>query len=196
MAVNDTIVALTGANTPGGPIGTIADWTTEDSHPLPAGRQRIADAVLTAPADGVPVLLVEVDLHNGDNEKTARKFDGYAEYFALTYKDPNHEGHPSTAKQLPTWRRKYPTAPARVLPPIALVLAGAGPRALNNTINEVRDLTGKHWQPHRDFDFTGGGTGWLSLMGQDCCHLTPVATLVVTRIRLAAGCAVRGRGTV
>ncbi|MEU4303842.1 replication-relaxation family protein [Kitasatospora aureofaciens] len=96
MAVNDTIVAFTGANTPGGPIGEIADWTTEDSHPLPAGRQQIADAVLIAPADDVPVLLVEVDLHNGDNAKIARKFDGYAEYFALTYKDPGHEGHPST----------------------------------------------------------------------------------------------------
>ncbi|MGC0319202.1 replication-relaxation family protein [Kitasatospora acidiphila] len=155
MAVNDTIVAFTGANTPGGPIGEIADWTTEESHPLPAGRQQIADAVLCAPADGVPVLLVEVDLHNGDNAKIARKFDGYAEYFALTYKDPHHDGHPSTAKQLPTWRRKYPTAPRGALPPIALVLAGAGPCALNNTIDEVQDLAGQHWQPRDDFDFTG-----------------------------------------
>ncbi|MGW2255673.1 hypothetical protein ACWCXH_36775 [Kitasatospora sp. NPDC001660] len=52
------------------------DWTTEDSHPLPAGRQQIADAVLTAPDGRVPVLLVGVDLHNGDNAKIARKFDG------------------------------------------------------------------------------------------------------------------------
>ncbi|MGW2255461.1 replication-relaxation family protein [Kitasatospora sp. NPDC001660] len=154
MAVNDAIVAITCANTPGGGIGTIADWTTEDSHPLPAGRQQIADAVLTAPGDRVPVLLVEVDLHNGDNAKIARKFDGYAEYFALTYKDPTHQGHPSAVKQLPVWRRKYPTAPAKTLPPIALVLAGAGERALLNTINEVQALTRRHWRPNGDFDFT------------------------------------------
>jgi hypothetical protein len=154
MAVNDAIVAITSPNTPGGGIGVIADWTTEASHPLPGSRQQIADAVLTAPGGRVPVLLVEVDLHNGDNAKIARKFDGYAEYFALTYKDPTHQGHPSTAKQLPVWRRKYPTAPPKTLPPIALVLGGAGERGLINTINEVQALTRKHWQPDGDFDFT------------------------------------------
>ncbi|MFE9427823.1 replication-relaxation family protein [Kitasatospora sp. NPDC006697] len=154
MAVNDTIVAFTGANTPGGGIGVISDWTTEASHPLPGGRQQIADAVLIAPADGVPVLLVEVDLHNGTNLKIARKIDGYAEYFAQTYKDPNHEGHPSRAKQLPSWRRTYPTAPAGTLPPIALVLGGAGPRAIDNTIDAIHDLAAQHWEPRRAFDFT------------------------------------------
>ncbi|MFE7528367.1 hypothetical protein ACFU7Y_21995 [Kitasatospora sp. NPDC057542] len=96
-----------------------------------------------------------VDLHNGDNAKIARKFDGYAEYFALTYKDPTHQGHPSTARQLRVWRRKYPTAPSGTWPPIALVLAGAGPRGLPGTINEVQALTREHWQPHGDLDFTG-----------------------------------------
>ncbi|MGW2255980.1 transposase [Kitasatospora sp. NPDC001660] len=34
MAVNDAIVAITGAGTPGGGIGTIADWTTEVADAL------------------------------------------------------------------------------------------------------------------------------------------------------------------
>ncbi|MEV6213068.1 hypothetical protein [Kitasatospora sp. NPDC051914] len=36
MAVNDTIVAMTSPATPGTPIGTIADWTTEAAHPCRA----------------------------------------------------------------------------------------------------------------------------------------------------------------
>lgn len=154
MAVNDTIVAFTSPATPGGAIGTIADWATEVSHPLPGNRQQIADAVLTAPQDGVPVLLVEVDLHNETSREIAAKFDRYAEYFALTYKDPAHTGHASTARTLPVWRRTYPAAPPDGLPPIALIVAGAGPRGLNNTINAVMKFTGEHWAPGRGlFDF-------------------------------------------
>ncbi|WP_043478206.1 replication-relaxation family protein [Kitasatospora sp. MBT66] len=163
MAVNDTIVAFTSPATPGEPIGTIADWVTEAPHPLPGDRTQFADAVLTAPADGVPLLLVEVDLHNETPEFIAAKFDRYAEYFALTYKDPTHEGHHSDADKLPTWRRRYPMADPDSLPPIALVLAGAGPRGLNNLIDKVKDLTRKHWRPTSlnrwkngdPFDFTG-----------------------------------------
>ncbi|GGV45608.1 hypothetical protein GCM10010495_73950 [Kitasatospora herbaricolor] len=163
MAVNDTIMAFTSPATPGEAIGRIADWVTEAPHSLPGERTQFADAVLTAPADGVPVLLVEVDLHNETPEFIAAKFDRYAEYFALTYKDPTHDGHPSDADKLPTWRRRYPMAGPDSLPPIALVLAGAGPRGLNNLLNKVKDLTRKHWRPtsldrwsHGDpFDFTG-----------------------------------------
>ncbi|MEW1913854.1 hypothetical protein AB0442_36430 [Kitasatospora sp. NPDC085895] len=49
MAVNDTIVAITSPATPGAPVGTIADWTTEAAHPLPGDRAQYADTVLTAP---------------------------------------------------------------------------------------------------------------------------------------------------
>ncbi|MEV6212243.1 replication-relaxation family protein [Kitasatospora sp. NPDC051914] len=156
MAVNDTIVAMTSPATPGTPIGTIADWATEVAHSLPGDRAQFADAVLTAPADGVPVLLVEVDLHNETPQFVAAKFDRYAEYFALTYNDPTHDGHHSSAKKLPTWRRKYPQAGRRSLPPIALVLGGAGPRGLNNLINKLQDLTIGHWAPsdHAPLDFT------------------------------------------
>ncbi|MFI6448474.1 replication-relaxation family protein [Kitasatospora sp. NPDC050543] len=150
MAVNDTIVAFTSPATPGEPIGTIADWITEAPHPLPGERNQFADAVLTAPADGVPVLLVEVDLHNETPEFIAAKFERYAEYFALTYNDPKHDGHHSEAKKLKTWRRKYPMmAGSDSLPPIALVLGGAGPRGLNNLLNKVKDLTVQHWAPPR-----------------------------------------------
>ncbi|MFE7530879.1 hypothetical protein ACFU7Y_34970 [Kitasatospora sp. NPDC057542] len=55
------IVAITCANTAGGPVGTIADWTTDDSHPLPGGRQQIADAVLAgAGPRGLPGTINEV----------------------------------------------------------------------------------------------------------------------------------------
>ncbi|MFD9129849.1 replication-relaxation family protein [Kitasatospora sp. NPDC059571] len=157
MAVNDTIVAITSPATPGEPIGTIADWTTEAPHPLPGDRAQYADAVLTAPADNVPLLLVEVDLHNETPEFIAAKFDRYAEYFALTYNDPTHDGHHSTARKLPLWRRTYPQAGPGSLPPIALVLGGAGPRGLNNLLNKVMDLTYRHWAPprHDPLDFAG-----------------------------------------
>ncbi|MFJ8444382.1 replication-relaxation family protein [Kitasatospora griseola] len=161
MAVNDTIVAFTSPATPGEPIGTIADWVTEAPFPLPGDRTQFADAVLTAPAHGIPLLLVEVDLHNETPQFIAEKFTRYAEYFALTYKDPAHEGPYNNAERRPVWRRRYPTAGPDSLPPIALVLAGAGPRGLNNLLNKVQDLTRQHWRPgksdrwHTDpFDFT------------------------------------------
>ncbi|MFJ9448573.1 replication-relaxation family protein [Kitasatospora sp. NPDC101235] len=133
MAVNDTIVAFTSPATPGKSIGRIADWTTEAPHPLPGDRNQFADAVLTAPTDNVPVLLVEVDLHNETPDVIAAKFDRYAEYFALTYNDPKHKGHHSHAKKLPTWRRTYPMASPHSLPPIALVLGGAQAPAASTT---------------------------------------------------------------
>ena len=162
MAVNNVIMTFTSPVTPGEPIGTIADWVTEAPHPLPGDRGVFADAVLTAPTHGVPLLLVEVDLHNETPEFIAEKIDRYAEYCALTYNGPKPEGQFAAVEKLPVWRRRYPTAGPDSLPPIALVLGGAGALGVNNLATKVKNLTRRHWNPtspsrSRDplFDFTG-----------------------------------------
>ncbi|MET8630868.1 hypothetical protein ABZW30_45525 [Kitasatospora sp. NPDC004669] len=56
----------------------------------------------------------------------------------------------------PDHRNGYPHASADTLPPIALVLTGAGPRGLDNLTGKVRDLTEEFWKPEsawRPYDF-------------------------------------------
>ncbi|MGW4652708.1 replication-relaxation family protein [Kitasatospora sp. NPDC004289] len=174
MAVNNVIMTFTSPVTPGEPIGTIADWVTEAPHPLPGDRGIFADAVLTAPQDGVPLLVVEVDLHHETPEFIAEKIDRYAEYCTLTYNAPKPEGvqHFGQADKLPVWRRRYPGASTASLPPIALVLGGAGALGVNNLANKVMNLTQQHWKPTSNdrwadnpFDFTGS----IPIM---YCHLS------------------------
>ncbi|MFD0260208.1 replication-relaxation family protein [Kitasatospora indigofera] len=163
MDVNETITAfVNGGLAATGPVGTIRDWHTHLSHELPAGRRQIADAVLQAPDHGVPVLLVEVDRHHETPTELAANFAGYWEFFHLAYKRPTRPGDSTDwrdrgdAELLPLWRRQYPHASADTLPPIALVLTGAGELGTDNLATKVRDLTAQYWQPdrHDPFDFT------------------------------------------
>ena len=122
---------------------------------------QIADAVLQAPDDGVPLLLVEVDRHHETPTELAAKFAGYWEFFHLAYKQRPRPGDSADWRDhdpelLPLWRRQYPHASAETLPPIALVLTGAGELGTDNLATKVRDLTAQYWKPSRDdpFDFT------------------------------------------
>ncbi|MCX5216226.1 replication-relaxation family protein [Kitasatospora sp. NBC_00240] len=165
VMVNETIAAiLAGGTAPdAGPgTGTITDWSTETVHEIGPRLRAITDAVLQAPDDGVPLLLVEVDRHNETPTELAAKFAGYWEFFHLTYKRPALPTDStdwrarSSPGLLPLWRRQYPQADPATLPPIALVLTGAGRLGTDNLSVKVRDLTAAYWQPdrHDPFDFT------------------------------------------
>ncbi|WP_329492641.1 replication-relaxation family protein [Kitasatospora herbaricolor] len=162
MDVNETILAFTnGGLAATSPIGTIGNWHTHLSHELPGGRRQIADAVLQAPDHDVPLLLVEVDRHHETPTELAAKFAGYWEFFHLAYKQRPRPGdsvdwRDDDRELLPVWRRQYPHASAGSLPPVALVLTGAGELGTDNLATKVRDLTEQYWQPDRydPFDFT------------------------------------------
>ncbi|MEU6527536.1 replication-relaxation family protein [Streptomyces sp. NPDC046924] len=81
-------------------IGTVAAWSTEVAHNLPAsGRNRStvqADAVLLVPEAGVPVLLVEVDNCTETAERLAAKFERYRAFFRRKTKD-------ARGREIPVW---------------------------------------------------------------------------------------------
>ncbi|GGZ40706.1 replication-relaxation family protein [Streptomyces bluensis] len=99
-------------------IGTLASWSTEVVHHLPAsGRNRSAvqaDAVLHAPKAGAPVLLIEVDNCTETADVLAAKFERYRRFFRLKTKD--HQG-----LETPVWRGLYPPTGGEGHPPVALV---------------------------------------------------------------------------
>ncbi|MFF7098335.1 replication-relaxation family protein [Streptomyces rubradiris] len=122
MAVNETVIAMlrpkpnmarltvdpphvrAAVDAPPG-IGTIASYRTE--VPLPAtgtwnapgrGGAR-ADIVLTAPQDGVPLLLIEVDNCHETAEEIAGKLEKYARFFRRKAKDTD-------GTERPMWRTR------------------------------------------------------------------------------------------
>lgn len=143
MLVNDLVVAFTrggtAADAPGG-IGAVTDWQTEVQHPI-AGRENvITDAVLRAPEAGVPVLLVEADRGTMDPGRVAHKVHRYRMFFRRTVRLPGHR------QATPLWRLTYPDTGREGYPPVALVLAGAGPRGLAQRAAVIEDLTRAYWQ--------------------------------------------------
>lgn len=179
MAVNETVIALTGTQpvptrpvarstpttAPGTPIataapavpagfGSVGSWATEVVHNLP-GTSRTrpsvrADAVLRAPAAGLPVLLVEVDRCTEADEVLAGKFARYHQYFRVKVKDPAipvaHAVHASLS--VPLWQSLYAPTGRDGYPPIAVVFEPGtrlGEQALKNRMNRVLDLTREHW---------------------------------------------------
>ncbi|MFB8016882.1 replication-relaxation family protein, partial [Streptomyces rochei] len=138
-------------DTPPG-IGTIGSYWTE--VPLPAtgtwstpgrgGAQ--ADAVLTAPQDGVPLLFIEVDNCHETAEELAAKLEKYARFFRRRVKDTD-------GKERPMWRTRW-TAPADrdgdvPHPPVLLVFNHIGARNPNRTIPRLQELTRHLWQGDR-----------------------------------------------
>ncbi len=139
---------------PGG-FGTIDSWSTE--VPLPAtgtgtgtmagrgGAQ--ADAVLTAPEDGVPLLFAEVDTCHMDAQRIAAKLDKYLRFFKRTVKDGRN-------RQVPMWRTRWDAGGdtdwnvSRRLP-LLLVFHRIGTRSPHFTWELVTERSREHWQGHR-----------------------------------------------
>ncbi|MEU3248619.1 replication-relaxation family protein [Streptomyces sp. NPDC006875] len=150
MAVNETVIALTGTQpvptrpilrttpTPGtlagsgtaaaSPVpagfGSVTSWATEVVHPMPgASRTRASvrtDAVLRAAEDGLPALLVEVDRCTEADDVLAAKFARYREFFRVQVKD--HSVAVSHGGQhVPLWESFYPPTGRDGYPPIAVV---------------------------------------------------------------------------
>jgi hypothetical protein len=121
-------------------IGTVASWSTEVVHHLPAGgRNRLAvqaDAVLLAPEAGVLVLVVEVDNCTETSDVLAAKFDRYRRFFRV--KTKGHQG-----LEVPVWSTLYGPTGREGHPPVAVVFnpgIRTGEQALKNRMNSAPPL--------------------------------------------------------
>lgn len=133
-------------------FGTIDSWSTE--VPLPAtgtwtmagrgGAQ--ADAVLTAPEHGLPLLFVEVDTCHMDAQRIATKLDKYMRFFKRTVKTGRN-------RQVPMWRTRWDVGgditERLALPPLLLVFHRIGTRSPHSSWKLVTDRSRDHWQGHR-----------------------------------------------
>lgn len=149
MAVNDTITAFL---QPAGALlglGSLAAWSTEVGLPAsgtwnkPGPGSARADAALTAPEDGVPLLFVEVDRGHMSPAQVAQKLENYRRFFRRRVKDTD-------GQERPMWRTRWHAPPAEredPHPPVVLVFTGAGPRGLAQRMKAVADLARPSWQP-------------------------------------------------
>ncbi|MCU4749682.1 replication-relaxation family protein [Streptomyces sp. G-5] len=118
------------------------------SHPTPPDRRggAQADAVLTAPGDGVPLLFVEVDTCHMDAQRIAAKLDKYMRFFKRTVKN-------SRNRQVPTWRTRWVVGGNitewLLLPPLLLAFHRIGTRSPHSTWELVTERSREHWQGHR-----------------------------------------------
>ncbi|MEQ6028294.1 replication-relaxation family protein [Streptomyces salinarius] len=91
-------------------IGTLASYATEVALPVkgtwknPAIGSARADAVLTAPQAGVPLLFIEVDNCTEEAVFIAAKFDKYARFFQRQEKDTD-------GIEKPMWRIRWSAPP-------------------------------------------------------------------------------------
>ncbi|MFE2118979.1 replication-relaxation family protein [Streptomyces microflavus] len=128
-------------------LGHLRGWETEVPLPVsgtfttPARGSLRADAVLTAPEAGVPVLFVEVDNHTEPDAVVAWKIESYRRFFQRTTKD--HRG-----RAVPFWQSLWDDSGRDGHPPLALVFAkdGVSPEARMNRMKKVRDLSTACWQ--------------------------------------------------
>ncbi|MFJ5219352.1 replication-relaxation family protein [Streptomyces sp. NPDC088354] len=127
-------------------LGTLHGWHTEVALPIsgtfttPGKGSLRADAVLTAPEDGVPVLFVEVDNGTEPPAKVADKIVRYRRFFQRTAKDPS-------GQQIPLWSTIWRASGRDGYPPVAFVFTKqVGPKAQQARIQEVVRLSREHWQ--------------------------------------------------
>ncbi|MFJ9656175.1 replication-relaxation family protein [Streptomyces microflavus] len=128
-------------------LGHLRGWETEVPLPVsgtfttPARGSLRADAVLTAPEAGVPVLFVEVDNHTEPDAVVAWKIESYRRFFQRTTKD--HRG-----RDVPFWQTLWDDSGRDGHPPLALVFAkdGVSPEARMNRMKKIRDLSTACWQ--------------------------------------------------
>ncbi|MCX4920297.1 replication-relaxation family protein [Streptomyces sp. NBC_00687] len=131
------------ADVPG--IGWVGSWSTEVPLAAPSSRSGRAgvraDAVLTAPEAGVPVLFVEVDNCTEPPETLEAKFEKYLRYFRLTTKS-------SVGDDMPLWRTHYRPSSRDGHPPLVFVFnpgTRIGPQALKNRMTTVLKGTRQIW---------------------------------------------------
>jgi hypothetical protein len=167
MAVNATIVAfIRGGRAPGAPagIGGLEAWRTEVPHPLSSsGKRNVrSDAVFQDKAAGVPLLMVEVDRATEPAHVLADKVGAYADLYARRVRPP---GKPSTGRgtigdlnTVPFWETLYPRTGLPGWPPLAIVLTGAGPTALDNRMRAVGKLSREFWAGTEHADYSYGAT--------------------------------------
>ncbi len=127
-------------------LGTLHGWRTEVTLPVTGtfttpGRGSLrADAVLTAPEEGLPVLFVEVDNGTEPPATVADKIARYRRFFQRTIKD--HDG-----EHVPLWSTVWQASGREGLPPVAFVFTKqVGPKAMRARIHEVARLSSEHWQ--------------------------------------------------
>ncbi|WP_354402219.1 replication-relaxation family protein [Streptomyces sp. PvR018] len=128
-------------------LGHLRGWETEVPLPVsgtfttPARGSLRADAVLTAPEAGVPVLFVEVDNHTEPDAVVARKVESYRRFFERTTKD--HRDRP-----VPFWQTLWDPSDRDGHPPLALVFAkdGVSPESRMNRMKKIRDLSAACWR--------------------------------------------------
>jgi hypothetical protein len=205
MAVNATIVAFTrGGRAPGASagIGNIGCWRTEVAHPLTSsGKRNVrADAVFQDKDSGLPLLMVEVDRCTESVHVLVDKVGVYADYYARRANDPALPGRPFPRRRTDVngegtvahWTTLYPRTGLPGLPPLAIVLTGAGPTALDNRIRTVGQLSRVHWAPQREtmsyHSVNPEGDFYLDFSGR----IPPGRDSSVREVQSAAVCRVRG----
>ncbi|WP_190144646.1 replication-relaxation family protein [Streptomyces glebosus] len=82
-----------------------------------------ADAVLTAPEGGLPVMFVEVDNGTESPLALAHKAGRYCEFFRRTVKppSPSPNSHAQTGKPVPMWETLYGPLGREGYPPLVIV---------------------------------------------------------------------------
>lgn len=179
MAVNDTVTAFLQPASSHRGLGTLDAWATEIALPAtgswsrPGAGSARADAVVTAPEAGVPVLFVEVDRGHMTPARIAGKLVKYQRFFCRRIKD-------SDGRQRALWRTRWHAPPLDEEdphPPVVLVFTGAGPRGLAQRIEAVRELSRPSWAPQHT-EVTMWDEGYFNYRGR-------IPVLATTLDRLA-----------
>ncbi|NJP47797.1 replication-relaxation family protein [Actinacidiphila epipremni] len=157
---------IRGGRLPGSPagMGVLESWRTEVPHALTSsGRRNVrADAVFQDKTAGVPLLMVEVDRATESAHVLADKVGASADFYARRVRPP---GQPSTGRStigdlntVPFWETLYPRTGLPGWPPLAIVLTGAGPTALDNRMRSVGQLSREFWAGTEHADYSYGAT--------------------------------------
>ncbi|MFI1808401.1 replication-relaxation family protein [Streptomyces californicus] len=139
-------------------ISTIDAWETEVVLPVggsfvnPVKGSLRADAVLTAPEAGLPMLCVEVDNGTEDRPRLAAKLGKYVRFYQRTVHAPGRS-------EVPLWTTLYEKSDRGGYPPLAIVFtADVGAKAMRNRMTAVRDLTRHCWRGKWNGEDMYGGT--------------------------------------
>ncbi|GGM26457.1 hypothetical protein GCM10010129_83690 [Streptomyces fumigatiscleroticus] len=140
-------------------IGHRLGFQTEVAHRLGNGYVQRADLVMRAPADGIPVMLLEIDRRTEDAHELVHKLRRYWEWGRLLPPDVDENTarlarsrtdaieHISHDKRL--WRRVYPPAGREGLPPLAFVFADTTAAKVANTVAVLESAGRRYWAPRR-----------------------------------------------
>jgi hypothetical protein len=183
MAVNETVTAFVcGGTAPDAAAGIcgIEAFRTETHLPIASGSKAAVrvDAVLRAPAAGVPVLMIEVDRGTESRERVAEKLARYDQYFARPiYDGKRHNSITSVGEpEKLHWHTHFPPTGRPGTPPVAMVFTGLFRNALAGRITRVMDLARKHWwYSFSEYHTGSGGVPLLVAMLDDLTAHGPKA---------------------